>query len=258
MKILALSCSPHKEGLSPRLLREAGEGAREAGADVEFLSLAEKKVKPCLACPSPPCWTALACNIKDDDGLSLREKLEECDALIISAPVYFLGINGMAKDFIDRMRSYSRKGRPALPIAAAGGTGKGCVMSLQELCRYLMILGFRPVMPMPVTRYNADLAFKEARENGRRLVLEFEEPTPFASLSESIEWIESLPYMQWDMVDELIYLSRIAIEGIERKGRRDLAEPLREELEKIEVLSQDKTALAVQLHEKTMQIFNSC
>jgi len=157
MKVLAVCGSPHKEGLSPSLLKSAVEGAKEVGAEVEVVLLAEKKVKPCIACPSPPCWSEMECNIKDD-GLYLRKLFNECDGLIISVPVYFLGINGLAKDFIDRMRHYGENGKPAFPIAAAGGTGKGCVKALQDLATSLTIFGFRVVMPMPVTRYNAEEA----------------------------------------------------------------------------------------------------
>jgi multimeric flavodoxin WrbA len=256
MKVLAVSCSPHREGLSPGLLRAAAEGAREAGGDVEIVLLAEKEVGPCIACPSPPCWTTLDCNIKDD-GLLLREKLNMCDALIISAPVYFLGINGMAKDFLDRMRHYGPNGKPALPISAAGGTGKGCINALQDLSISLTILGFRVVMPLPVTRYNAEEALKEARERGKRLVKEFSQKRPFSGLSEGYAWLYSQPYMDWDLADELVFLARMAIEGLRKKGREDLASEFAEELSALERYPENRMERAVSLHERTMHAFNA-
>ncbi len=257
MKILAICGSPHREGLSPGLLKAAAEGARLAGAEVEVVLLAEKRIKPCIACPSPPCWTSMECNIKDDDGLHLRKLFNECDGLIISAPVYFLGLNGLVKDFLDRMRYYHSNGKPALPIAAAGGTGKGCVKALQDLSTSLTVFGFRIVMPMPVTRYNAEEAFSQAKERGRKLVEEFSEPKPLSNLGEGYAWLYSLPYMTWNLVDELLYLSRIAIEGLRRKGRDDLAESLYSELLALENYPEDLAVRAMVLHQKTMHAFNT-
>jgi multimeric flavodoxin WrbA len=257
MRVLAVCGSPHREGFSPRLLKSAVEGAREAGAEVEVVLLAERKVKPCLACPNPPCWTSLDCNIKDDDGLALRKMFNECDALIISVPVYFLTINGLAKDFLDRMRHYGNNGKPAFPIAAAGGTGKGCVQALQDLSISLTVFGFRVVMPMPATRYNADEAIVEAKKRGRRLVEEFKERKSFSSLAEGYKWLYSQPYMDWDLVDELLYLVRIAIEGIRRKGREDLASQFEEELLEVEKYPENLCERAYALHERTMNTFNA-
>lgn len=256
MKILAICGSPHREGLSPSLLKSAAEGAREAGAEVEVVLLAEKKVKPCIACPSPPCWTGMECKIKDDDGLYLRELFNKCDALIVSVPVYFLGINGIAKDFLDRMRYYGPNGKPAFPISCAGGTGKGCVKALQDLSTSLTVFGFRIVMPMPVTRYNAEEALAEAKERGRKLVQEYGERKPFANLGEGFAWLYSLPYMRWDLIDELLYLSKIAIEGLRKKGKDDLADELTRELLSIEKYPEDLASRAMSIHEKTMHAFN--
>lgn len=255
MRVLAISCSPHKEGLSPGLLKAAAEGAREAGADVDVVLLAEKKIRPCIACPSPPCWTAMECNIKDDDALALRDKFNRCDALIISAPVYFLGLNGMGKDFLDRMRYYGENGKPALPIVAAGGTGKGCVKALQDLSISLTIFGFRIFMPMPVTRYNADEAFQEVKERGRKLVREYVRK-PFSGLSEGYKWLLSSPYMDWDLVDEILFLTKVAIEGLRRKGKEDLASRFSEELSALEGYPENKIERAISLQERVMNAFN--
>ncbi|MGB9797268.1 MAG: flavodoxin family protein [bacterium] len=254
---MAICGSPHIEGFSPSLLKSAAEGTREAGADVEVVILGEKRIKSCLACPNPPCWTSMNCNIKDDDGLLLRKLFNECDALIISAPVYFLTINGLTKDFLDRMRHYGANGKPAFPISAAGGTGKGCVKALQDLSVSLTIFDFRVVMPLPATRYNAEEALAEARKRGKRLVEEYGEKKPFANLADGYAWLYSQPYMDWDLIDELLYLTRIAIEGIRKKGREDLASQFVEELSALEKNPENIVERIASLHERTMQVFNT-
>lgn len=261
MQILAVSGSPHRNGLTAQLINEASQGAREMSADVEVAMLAEKNVKPCLACSNPPCWGKMDCTILDDDGLELRRMMNESDALIIGAPVYFLSANGLTKDFIDRMRYYGESGKPAFPISIAGGTGKGCITALREMCRWLVILGFRPFMPLPVTRYDWDIAQIESRERGKRLVNEYGQLRPFAGLAEQIAWHESLPFMRWGMTEEIAYLARIAIEGIARRGRADLTSKQRDRLQKAETMISRgkieeglKEAVAVQ--EESMAIFN--
>lgn len=125
MDVLAVCGSPHPDGLTAQLTKGAARGAEEAGAKVEMVLLAQRMVKPCRNCPDARCWDEMECNTGDDEGLELRRRMKDCDALIVSAPVYFLSVNGLAKDFMDRMRCYGESGKPALPIAVAGGTGKG-------------------------------------------------------------------------------------------------------------------------------------
>jgi len=230
MRVVVISGSPHKDGMTAKVLREAAEGAREAGAQVEIISLAERRVRPCLDCEPAPCWERMDCNIKDDDGLALRKELAEADALIFGAPVYFLSVNGLAKDFMDRMRyAKEQEGKPAFPIAVAGGTGKGCILALQDICRWLVMLGFRPYWPLPVTRYDFDIALVEARERGRRLL--GLERRPYSGLHDMVAHYESTPMMRWGMAEELAHLARVEIEAIRRRGQAREASQAREELD---------------------------
>lgn len=40
----------------------------------------------------------MKCSLQDD-ALELRRLFNECDALMFVAPVYFLSVNGLAKNF---------------------------------------------------------------------------------------------------------------------------------------------------------------
>jgi NAD(P)H-dependent FMN reductase len=259
MRILVASGSPHKDGLCTRLAEEAAGGVEDAGGEVELVILAEKRISPCLACKDPPCWQKMECKVKDD-ALELRKRLNDANGLVFIAPVYFLSVNGLAKDFMDRMRYYGENGKPALAIAVAGGTGKGCISALQDICRWLVILGFRPINPLPVTRYNLDVALVEARIRARRLT-ELKSQ-PFVDLAERIAYYESLPYMKYGMTDEMIYLAREAIEGIVRRGNPSLAAEPRRKLETGEALLRvgrfnEGLKLITDAQEESMRIFNS-
>lgn len=260
MKVLVVSGSPHKEGMTVRVLKEASKGAKEEGAEVEFVTLADRRIKPCMDCDPSPCWEKLDCNIKDDEGLRLREAMALCDAFIFGAPVYFLSLCGLAKDFMDRMRySKEHEGKPALPLAVAGGTGKGCVFALQEACRWLVMLGFRPFFPIAVTRYNFDVSLVEARERAR-LLLKMERE-PYSGLWDMAKHYESTPMMRWGMAEELAYLARIEVEAIRRKGFPQEAVGAEQKLEKGLLLLEEGRKgeafpLLAEAQEEAMSIFN--
>jgi len=124
----------------------------------------------------------MECKVKDD-ALELRKKLDDSDALAFLASVYFLSVNGLAKNFVDRMRYYGENGKPALAVAVAGN-GEGMNIVLRGICRWLIMLGFRPISPLSVTRYNLDVALVEVRMRGKRIARL--KPQPFSSLTEKI------------------------------------------------------------------------
>lgn len=258
MKVLIVSSSPHRNGLCVKLAIQAMEGVKEAGGEAEVVVLAEKRISPCLACENSSCWHKMECEVKDD-ALELRRKLNSSDGLIFITPVYFLSVNGLAKDFMDRMRYYGDTGKPALAVAVAGGTGKGCILALQDICRWLIILGFRPVTPLAVTRYNLDIAFIEIKCRSKWLTTF--KPQPFANLAERISYYEALPYMKYGMVDEMIHLTREAIYAIVRRGRVELASEPKRKLEIGEALLKigkldEGLKLIVEAQEEGMKIFN--
>ncbi|MEM2029099.1 MAG: flavodoxin family protein [Candidatus Bathyarchaeia archaeon] len=258
MRALIVSGSPHKNGLCAAISNEIANGIKEAGGEFKIISLAEKNVGMCKACVSPSCWQEMKCTV-DDDALELRELLNDYDALAFVAPVYFLSVNGLSKNFMDRMRYYGENGKPAIAVSVAGGTGKGCILALQEICRWLIMLGFRPISLLPVTRYNLDVALVEARVKGRRIV--GMKPQRFSNLAEKVACYESLPYMRYSMVDEILFLAKEAINGVIRRGRADLISEVKEKIEvgenllKIGKLS-DAIKVVTEAHEESMGIFN--
>ncbi len=99
MKILALSCSPRKNGNTAALLDEVLEGARDKKADTELYSVAGKDIRPCDGCWA--CANSGKCHI-NDDMQELYEKIVESDGIIFGTPIYFWGMTAQAKTVIDR------------------------------------------------------------------------------------------------------------------------------------------------------------
>jgi multimeric flavodoxin WrbA len=108
IRVLVISGSPVRESSVEILLNEVVAGMREQLREIEdlhadFVQLNELKYIPCQACGKAP--TPAFCFF-DDDMTSLYPKVANCDALVIGTPVYFDGVSGQAKMFIDRCNCF--------------------------------------------------------------------------------------------------------------------------------------------------------
>jgi len=103
VKILAVNGSPRgAKGNTARIIQPFLEGAREAGAETEVITLKGKEIKHCLGCFN--CWTKTpgVC-VHKDDMPELLEKIGEADVLVFGTPLYIFTVSGLMKDFLDRM-----------------------------------------------------------------------------------------------------------------------------------------------------------
>ena len=103
MEILAINSSPKMgEGNTALILNPFLEGMREAGAEVELFYTKKLKVNPCQG--DYNCWlrTPGKCIHKDDMEM-LLPKLARADVWVFATPVYFDGISGAMKIFMERM-----------------------------------------------------------------------------------------------------------------------------------------------------------
>lgn len=109
MKILLLYGSPRKNGNTALLADQFTRGAMENGHEVTKYYLHEKEIKPCLACDY--CQDHKGVCIQKDDYQEAHELMQKSDMLVIAAPVYYLGMPGDIKIFIDRSYAESAIGR---------------------------------------------------------------------------------------------------------------------------------------------------
>ena len=178
MRIIAVQSSPNEDGLTCLLAMAVLEGAESAGAETELIHLNKLNIESCKAHNRGwgTCRSEGKCMIKDDFQ-NLREKINQADALVFSTPVYFGDLSESAKRFLDRWRrceTYNReasplRGKPAIGIAAAGGSGGGAVNALHNLETYLRRLQFTIFDLVPVTRMSKDHKLDMLRSAGRRL-----------------------------------------------------------------------------------------
>jgi multimeric flavodoxin WrbA len=191
VKILAVSCSPRKQGNTALLLGEALQGAKEEGAGVELYSVSGKTIEPCDGC-----WTCTKngeCHIKDDMQ-ELYDKLLAADGIIFGTPVYFYAMAAQTKIIIDRTMALGRPDKSLANkvggiIAVAGSLG--LVDAVKDLYFYIVTRRMLPANYVaayagpPGDAKKLEKGRQAARDLGRQMVKlvakKFEYPPEFMS-----------------------------------------------------------------------------
>ena len=105
-KVLIISTSIRANSNSEILATAFADGAREAGNEVECVTLKDKTIgfcKGCLACQK------LGRCVIDDDANDITEKLLNAEVVVWATPIYYYEMSGQMKTVIDRANSlYSR------------------------------------------------------------------------------------------------------------------------------------------------------
>jgi multimeric flavodoxin WrbA len=90
------------------LVKEALMGAQETGAEVELVRLNDLTIKPCTGCNH--CLDDMFdkggvgdCILRNDDFPFIDDKIMECDAMVVGAPIYEKTPPGLLKTLNDRM-----------------------------------------------------------------------------------------------------------------------------------------------------------
>ena len=99
-KVLIISTSLRVKSNSDILARECEKGAKDAGNEVEFISLKGKEIKFCIGCFT--CQKTGACVFKDDVP-AIMEKVKESEVIVWATPIYYYEMSGQMKTLIDRL-----------------------------------------------------------------------------------------------------------------------------------------------------------
>ena len=137
MKVLGISGSMRKDGNTAELVNVILKRCDDAGIKTEFVSLAGKKIHPCLGCEK--CKEKKWCVIENDDWNEVIQKVLDSDVLVIGSPTYYYDICGHLKNFIDRTYSlyHDRKLAGRKGIAVAVQAHKGASRTIQTLEGFL-------------------------------------------------------------------------------------------------------------------------
>lgn len=99
-KVLIISTSLRGGSNSDILARECEKGAKEAGHEVEYISLKGKEIRYCIGCLV--CQTKGNCVLKDD-AAEIIAKAENAEVIIFATPIYYYEMCGQMKTLLDRL-----------------------------------------------------------------------------------------------------------------------------------------------------------
>ena len=139
MKVIGISGSPRKGHTVDKLVQEVLSGVE---FDTEFISLAGKRISPCIACLR--CVEDNICKVEDDMS-KLRQKIVEADAYVIGAANYYSVLNGLTHCFLERFYQFRHQegkaiaGKLGVAVGVGGGMPDFPVQNIQKFFEYNQI-----------------------------------------------------------------------------------------------------------------------
>ncbi len=104
MKVLAINGSPKSTGNTATALNTMKEVFEAKGIEFEMVTVGNQAIRGCIGCGACAKAQSGRCEaFKDDIVNEVLEKLESSDAIILGSPVYYSGMNGTLKSFLDRL-----------------------------------------------------------------------------------------------------------------------------------------------------------
>ncbi len=99
-KVLVITTSLRAKSNSDILAARLIAGAKDAGHEVERISLKGKEIKFCIGCLA--CQKTQKCVLKDD-AVQIAEQVKNADTLVFVTPIYYYEMSGQMKTLLDRM-----------------------------------------------------------------------------------------------------------------------------------------------------------
>lgn len=103
MKVVAINGSPHKDGNTYQALRVIGSKLEENGIEFEIIHVGHKAVRGCTGCGTCRKMQNEQCVHTTDPVNEWIQQMKNADGIIISSPVYYSGVAGTMKSFLDRV-----------------------------------------------------------------------------------------------------------------------------------------------------------
>lgn len=137
MNVLLINGSPHAKGCTYTALSEIEKTLQEQGVDTEIIHVGHQDIHGCIACNK--CAELGHC-VFNDLVNETAPKFERADGIVIGSPVYYAGISGTLKSFLDRL-FYSAHCDKRMKIGAAVTSARraGTVASFDIINKYFTI-----------------------------------------------------------------------------------------------------------------------
>ena len=204
--IIVVNAGPRKGWNTDLLLNKAAEGARSAGAEVEFIDLYRlEKFTGCISCFGCKTAAHLGHCVCRDGLLPVLQKIEQADGLILGSPNYLGEVTGMCRSFFERLifpsltykkeiRSYNEHLIPVLFILTHNAP-KGMYADLVKRYQGMLATFIGPTKTLTAgetlqvndySKYNWTMFDPEARKVRRETVFPETEKEAFALGAEMV------------------------------------------------------------------------
>lgn len=188
MKVLLISCSPHKEkGRTFVLAKEVLRGLAQEGVDTEVIHLDDLKMFFCRHCEA--CHrNILHCSAKDDVGLILKKMLE-ADGIILASPNYINQVTASMKALFDRSAHFIHCKRLLDKyIAGVVSSGSGQDKEVLDYLKfYAHTCGAQYSGGVSSAAHAVEAKKEEAFKLGEKLALDIKEKKAYPEQLEIIE-----------------------------------------------------------------------
>jgi len=102
MQVVAINGSPKREGNSYHALKLVAAELEQAGIGCDIIQVGHQAIHGCTACAQCAQQKNERCVIDKDPVNEAIQKMKQADGIILASPVYFSGIAGAMKCFLDR------------------------------------------------------------------------------------------------------------------------------------------------------------
>jgi multimeric flavodoxin WrbA len=113
MRVLGISGSPRPGGNTDTLVKHALGLLEKEGIEGDFLSLADRPIKPCMACAGCFKEDEVRCVQEDPAFEGMIERFQAADGVLVGSPVYFGSATPQTMALLDRV-GYVNRHHPEL------------------------------------------------------------------------------------------------------------------------------------------------
>ena len=137
MKVLLINGSPHEYGCTSRALKEVSNTLNKEGINTETVFIGNNDIRGCISCGY--CRKNGKCTFNDIVN-EVSIKFKDCDGIVIGTPVYYAGMNGTLKSFLDRL-FYSANFDKSFKVGCAVISSRraGSTSAMDDINKYFTI-----------------------------------------------------------------------------------------------------------------------
>ncbi|KNF10036.1 NADPH-dependent FMN reductase RutF [Gottschalkia purinilytica] len=163
-KVLIINSSFRKKN-TYKVLKSIEDIFKGKDIEVEYLHLHEYDIKDCYGCEV--CILKGMCSI-NDDMIKIIEKIENCDGIIISTPVYMNNLSGKLKTFFDRTCEWFHRpripGKPVLLVATTASSGLSSTFKVMNSIMLQWGTNVTGTIGRKISRINQKVDYKEVEK----------------------------------------------------------------------------------------------